>query len=309
MYSDDEDTYDFKSINKARKWLCFGINPSESLEFDFENLPDIHKTYMNWFNNQLRIFEDYSKSFSFSLYESNILPSDTPNSLNEITNGDEESTLGNHFAPVVGRTLEFVLSQIFIDTPFKIFEIGAGRGTATTLMFKEMSARFCDQYVLTDLIYKPFDKFVRFIPENRDEKTDFIQTPFDVTTQTKISATEVIENIKKNHITNSILYICCPPPFDKYISPTELSHERYISTDLISLVKSIDVPEIKYIIIVRHEKDVDGTRYFDKHVDLLNHLHHWYLVYDEIVSDHLFSIFSPIYYRKMYVFSRTDNKI
>lgn len=320
MYSDDEDIPDFESINEACKWSCIGINPTRSETYDHTNLYDVYETYMDWFNNQLRMFEDFLKSPSFLSHESNILPEDSFDSINKTTIGDEQSTLGNHFAPIVGHTLEFVLSQLFTDSPFKIFEIGAGRGVASSLMFKEMTSRFCVQYVLTDPIYKPFDKFIPGDKneaeeskggegaegaEDGDKKMSYIQTSFDVITQTGIGVTEVIENIKKNHITNSILYICCPPPFEKY---SESCYERYISTDLISLVKSIDVPEIKHIIIVRHElRDIDGTYFFDKHIDILNHLHHWYLVYNETVADYIFNY--TTYYRKMYVFSRTDEKI
>lgn len=291
---------------------------------------DIHSLYSGLYDEKRTEFIEFTKSPKFRTHDSNDL-SRTPDSNDlVVSNG---STLGNKLETTfVGQTLEYVLSRLFTGEKFKIVEIGAGTGEATPGIMSTMTSQFCDLFILTDPIYKPFDKFVpresmpatitqgltnpktyqqskeferaiekrqnkwKSDKEMRLRRSGSYESPFRIISETNVGIFDAISKIKCSHLNNSILFICCPPPF-----------EGYISTDLISLMESIDVEEIKYVIIVRHETEhLDGSLYFHQHVNMLSQFGHWYNVYSQRVCSY---IFRSTYWRRMYVFSRNNIKL
>lgn len=66
-------------------------------------------------------------------------------------------------------------------------------------------------------------------------------------------------------------------------------------------MESIDVEEIKYVIIDRHEAGwLDGTNNFSQQVNMLSYLGYWHKVYSQRVCNYSFGLYSPIHWRSMY---------
>lgn len=280
-----------------------------------------------------KYFEEYDKSRSEFIEFTQSQKFRTHNSNDLISNNS--STLGNTYqSKNVGKVLEFVLSKLFSGKKFKIVEIGAGNGINTPGIVSSMTDNFCDLFVLTDPIYKPSQKFVprKNMPETIRQgltnpksaqqskqfaiaierrielwkesrayelrKSSSYETPFRIISEaTSMGVFDVISKIKQTQLNNSILFICCPPPF-----------EGHISTDVISLMETIDIKEIKYVIIVRHEAErLDGTNNFSQHVNMLSYLGHWHKVYSQRVCSYCSGSYSSAYWRRMYVFSRNKS--
>lgn len=294
---------------------------------DSKTTHDIHSMYSVFYHEKRNKFIEFTKSPKFRSHDSNNL------------SGYNSCTLGNdHEIPFVGRVLEYVLSKLSVmsglsaNEKFKVVEIGAGTGKTTPGIVSAMTNRFCDLCILTDPLYKPIDNFVprKDMPatitqgltnpktyqqskeferaiekrqnkwksdkEERLRRSGSFESPFRIISESDMDVFDVISKIKCSRLNNSILFICCPPPF-----------KGHISTDLISLMESIDVEEIKYVIIVRHETGyLDGTENFSDHVNMLSQLGHWYNIYSHQVCSY---IFTSTYWRRMYVFSRNKKKI
>lgn len=126
----------------------------------------------------------------------------------------------------------------------------------------------------------------------------FCKSPFYVITK-KGDIFEIIDYIKENDIKNVILLIICPPPVEP------------ISIDIIALRESLSVPEIKHIIIVRHEGTIDGSICFFNYIGIFSYLKQWYLTFRCPVANYCFgSVIKPVIKtRYMFVFSRNDTEI
>lgn len=298
------------------------------IRYDPKTAYDIRSMYSEFYHEKRDEFIEFTKSPKFRTHDSNDL------------SGYNSCTLGNdHETPFVGRVLESVLSRLKVmsglsDTEkFVVVEIGAGTGESTPGIVSAMTNRFCGLWISTDPIYKPFGNFVpredmpatitqgltnpktyrqaeefkqaiekrqnkwKSDKEVRLRRSGSYESPFRIISETNVGVFDAILKIKRSHMNNSILFICCPPPF-----------EGHISTDLISLMESIDVEEIKYVIIVRHEtRRMDGTDNFSDHANMLSQLGYWYNIYSQRVCSYMFS--GTAYWRRMYVFSRNDIKL
>jgi hypothetical protein len=89
--------------------------------------------------------------------------------------------------------------------------------------------------------------------------------------------------------------------------------EDEISIDLIALMESIKIKQIQYVIILRHETcHLDGTVDFFDYAKVLSKLDMWNMaLYYRTVSYFFGPMYNAdsIYWRTMFVFSRTKTKI
>lgn len=115
----------------------------------------------------------------------------------------------------------------------------------------------------------------------------------------KMNAFEVVNKISAENIDNSILFLACPNPTSS------------ISTDLILLMETINVDQVKYIIMIRtsgNQSRLDGTPTFFDDFKTLKQNSIWNIVFHkkQITT---YDVSFRNYYRDLFVFSKTNKQI
>ena len=306
--------------------------------FDLKNILDnnpksfayiCHKLFKKSYNNddnelKKRLLAQYGRlRASFIKFSTNLKyrehSSNIPKAITSFFQDD--STLFDSNGKIVGEVLNQVLKNIYQKNKFTIIEIGAGTGTPGKKMIPKISAKYCKKMILTDLFHTPFGNYVKMqhpprklqnektkLEHWKSEKKDRLrrlrasESNFPVISQGGIGIFEVLQKIKNENIENAILFIQCPPPF-----------EDEISIDLIALMESIKITQIQYVIILRHETcHLDGTVDFFDYAKVLSKLDMWNMaLYYRTVYYFFGSMYNAdsIYWRTMFVFSRTKTKI
>jgi len=124
-----------------------------------------------------------------------------------------------------------------------------------------------------------------------------IITPFPVKSA-KMNVFDVINKIKVDNLTNSILFVAYPK---------RVEYGR-VSSDIVMLMESLHVEQIKYVIIVCNTGGEDGSSTFYDDMKLICKTSLWNNIFHEnrIARDDGFCV---NYNRNMYVFSRNKTRI
>lgn len=238
---------------------------------------------------------NHSKLSTLEEYEieKRIFKTETEKHMKNPHNTFQYSTLGKDKVKALGISLNCLLNIIFTLICEKVYlvEIGAGCGDNGKL-YSYISGKYCLQAIVTDLVFSPFINSIKRLPsmpeftfstpknsqqareleiskqrkitewktKREKELGNSIETDFPIITS-QMDVFGVLEKIKATpSLKNVVLFICCPTPS---YNPEKGFTDTSISFDWITLMESLSIDSIKYVIMVRYFDDrtsyVDGT--------------------------------------------------